>query len=478
MSELTLSPSGFERILSTVITISAFISVSTPLAHMLSKNKRATVLYATTAMIILGAFSIYEIIVVAKGGYYRLYDSLMVIDGFAAMMSFIAWLVGMIVFLASILKSSEWPSFPALQSLIPLVVLGSFLLASTTDLVLLIVLWILVSVTSYVIIALPKDKISADSAIKYGIMGGVATAFLVIWLGLHLASSGSLSLDMYSVHSLIPLAVLLLMVAIGFKTGVVPFHWWLPDVYGLSNGYAVSVVVGPIKVGILAFLARALYNVLEPSIQTAYLLSFLAAITMTYGNIAAFTTRDLQRMMAYSSIAHIGYILTPLAVLALPDAPRELAIASIAVHVFAYTIAKASIFPFLGLCRRDIGSTHLERLRGLAASNRLLAFSISILLLSLLGVPPLLGFWGKLYMFKAAMAIPWLVLVALINSGFSSIYYAIAIRELLSSEGAAAEKAISMEGFEQEMLIASALITIILGLGLASTILDFSWIIR
>jgi len=197
-------------------------------------------------------------------------------------------------------------------------------------------------------------------------------------------------------------------------------------------------VAAVVKLAFIAVLGRALLVLSYGSPlagDVALTVAVLAVATMTYGNVAAFTSRDLQVILAYSSMAQVGYILAALAAAAyfagnLELSMLRLALYAVALQSIAYAIAKAPLFAFTGSTARE-----LERLRGLMGVSPAAAVSASVLLYSLLGVPPLLGFWGKLYLFLSTSGYTvWLTLAALINSGVSAVYYIIASRELLTKQ--------------------------------------------
>jgi len=360
-----------------------------------------------------------------------------------------------------------WESSPAYYSLIPLALFGTFYLVGAADALLVLATWLLVSVISYVVVALPSEKDSRAAAIRYILVGAVATLFLAVWAAADLVVARELGLEAFTLAPLTltktsALAFTTLIIALGFKLGVVPLHWWLPSVYGRANGLVVSVVSSLIKIAFIGLLARIILVAAANPFAAPYIagtLAVLAAATMTYGNIAALTTNRLQRLLAYSSIAHVGYILAALAALAyasaLGGALINLALAAIAVQALAYGAAKAALFPL------TTGDDRFEAIRGLLGRDKWTGIAAATLLLSLLGLPPLLGFWGKLYMFLAVAAYSIiLVVIALINSAISSVYYVRAIRELIAKDGSGTEP---RESVKLAIQIA-ALLTIVLGL--------------
>jgi len=375
----------------------------------------------------------------------QFYGGLVVQDSFTSLLLLGAALAAITYMIAIGVEGLQWTSSPSLYSLIPLTLFGSFFLAGAANLLVILASWLLVSVVSYVVIASSDVKEAKGAAIRYAFVGIVATLILAASLAFYSIASGSyvLSLTPLSAGSgaareIAALSVILLLAALGFKVGLFPFHWWLPSVYGRGDGRTVSFVAAVVKLAFIAVLGRALLVLSYGSPlagDAALTVAVLAVATMTYGNVAAFTSRDLQVILAYSSMAQVGYILAALAAAAyfagnLELSMLRLALYAVALQSIAYAIAKAPLFAFTGSTARE-----LERLRGLMGVSPTAAVSASVLLYSLLGVPPLLGFWGKLYLFLSTSGYTvWLTLAALINSGVSAVYYIIASRELLTKQ--------------------------------------------
>jgi len=375
----------------------------------------------------------------------QFYGGLVVQDSFTSLLLLGAALAAITYMIAIGVEGLQWTSSPSLYSLIPLTLFGSFFLAGAANLLVILASWLLVSVVSYVVIASSDVKEAKGAAVRYAFVGIVATLILATSLAFYSIASGSYVLSLTplgagsgAAREVAALSVILLLAALGFKVGLFPFHWWLPSVYGRGDGRTVSFVAAVVKLAFIAVLGRALLVLSYGSPlagDAALTVAVLAVATMTYGNVAAFTSRDLQVILAYSSMAQVGYILAALAAAAyfagnLELSMLRLALYAVALQSIAYAIAKAPLFAFTGSTARE-----LERLRGLMGVSPTAAVSASVLLYSLLGVPPLLGFWGKLYLFLSTSGYTvWLTLAALINSGVSAVYYIIASRELLTKQ--------------------------------------------
>lgn len=322
-------------------------------------------------------------------------------------------------------------------------ILGLMGIAWSGSLLMLFSSWMLFSVSSYALIAIPRDKYSASGAAKYGLMSLTATNLLLLSIGIIVASQRS-----YQLSSTMPLArsvaigvLALLLASIGFKIGVFPFHAWLPDTYGLSDPLPVSLVAPLSKTAAIL----ALYKLSTLLIQGTdglwlTLIGAMAILTMTYGNITALLQPTLQGLLAYSSIAQAGYLLIGVASLSLQHGEAyQYAVYGLTLQLLAYSLAKTGLFLLARTIRRSGEKPPaLKNLNGLGRLNPSLAASAAILTLSLMGMPPLAGFWGKLYLFLApASQAPWLTALALLNTGIAAAYYARLIKAIYFEQGEA-----------------------------------------
>jgi NADH-quinone oxidoreductase subunit N len=430
-----------EFLLYLTLAASLIAPVTSPL------GRRENVAPAIVAAIGVGSFATLTglLLYATASAPVQFYGGLVVQDSFTSLLLLGAALAAITYMIAIGVEGLQWTSSPSLYSLIPLTLFGSFFLAGAANLLVILASWLLVSVVSYVVIASSDVKEAKGAAVRYAFVGIVATLILATSLAFYSIASGSYVLSLTplgagsgAAREVAALSVILLLAALGFKVGLFPFHWWLPSVYGRGDGRTVSFVAAVVKLAFIAVLGRALLVLSYGSPlagDAALTVAVLAVATMTYGNVAAFTSRDLQVILAYSSMAQVGYILAALAAAAyfagnLELSMLRLALYAVALQSIAYAIAKAPLFAFTGSTARE-----LERLRGLMGVSPAAAVSASVLLYSLLGVPPLLGFWGKLYLFLSTSGYTvWLTLAALINSGVSAVYYIIASRELLTKQ--------------------------------------------
>ncbi len=451
--------------------IPLFIGLMIPLLNAARvAGARISLLLAIIASI---SFIASAVAILASGQGATFFNGLVYHDQVSGVIMLGSGLAALIALVSAGLKPGGWSSHPAWYSLIPIALFGVFFLTGAIDSIMVLAAWLLVSVISYVIVALPDDLESVKAATRYIYVGAVATILLSLWIAFNATVAGEYSLDPTGIaplntEKLSALTPATVLAGLGFKLGAAPFHWWLPSVYGRADGKAISVVSGMIKLGFIGLLTRIVveasrspmgFETLSGTGAIALVMAAAAVASMTYGNIAALTPNSVRAILAYSSIAHVGYILVGLAAVAYAANTSiqmlNLALAGIAVQAVAYGLAKTALFATLP----DSGDDIKEWARNLA-STRTAKISASILLLSLLGLPPLLGFWGKLYLFLAAAGYSLLlVAIALVNSGISSFYYVRLVREILASEPTG-----KIDRNYETGLLAAAILTLLLGL--------------
>ena len=338
--------------------------------------------------------------------------------------------------------------------------LGMSLMSMATHLFMLFVCIELASLSSYILVAFHKEsKIGGEAGMKYFIVGSVASAVGIYGMSLLYLWSGDLSLDALamkwseseSVDPLAGIAVGLMLVAFGFKVGAAPFHLAAPDAYsGASSPVAGLLATASKAMGFVA-LMRILVSVTMPIEGEAFwytAIAVIAVVTMTWGNLAALTSSNPKRMLAYSSVSHAGYMLAGLAAIGSglgSEEAIELVLTAIVFHLAVLVIFKFGAFLVLSLLETEGRSHRLEDLHGLARRDPLVAGSMFLFMLSLAGVPPLSGFLSKFLMINGIVNISagtgssdassvidwltsvepvfWLAFAIVINSALSMFYY-------------------------------------------------------
>ncbi len=306
---------------------------------------------------------------------------------------------------------------------------GAMFLVSATDLVIVFLAVDTFSLALYVLTGYASDQpYPIEGAIKYLLLGAMASAFLVYGIAFVYGASGTTNLlelgrTVPTQPVLLSTGLGLLIVGLAFKIALVPFHQWAPDVYdGALTPLTAFMTTAP-KIAAIA----ALFRVMEagfsiPPIKPHWTLplSVLAVLTMTVGNLAALPQRNVKRMLAYSSIAHAGYMV--MAVLALDEAGMT----ALVFYGLAYTLMTIGAFIATQLVEKENGAPALlDELAGLAHNNPALGWSMVVFMAGLTGIPFTAGFWAKFITFKAALEAGylWLVIVAVLNSVVSAFYY-------------------------------------------------------
>jgi NADH-quinone oxidoreductase subunit N len=328
---------------------------------------------------------------------------------------------------------------------------GMMFLAAAINLMTIFLGLEILSLSLYVLVGLNRaDRRSGEAALKYFLLGAFASGFLLYGMALVYGQAGVTSLagvreavlGGQGVPVLLAVGLGLMIVGFGFKVALVPFQMWTPDVYqGAPTSVTAFMSVGAKAAGFAALGRVLLYSFDSLSGDWVWVLAVLSALTMTVGNLAALRQTNLKRMLAYSSIAHAGYILAGLA------ANNALGTSGLLFYLFIYAFTNVAAFAVLiavghFLASPELGET-VDGLAGLYHRYPWLAAAMALFMFSLAGVPPLVGFLGKLYVFSAAVQanLAWLAVLGVINSVVSAYYYLRVVVAMYMREAPPAEKA-------------------------------------
>lgn len=348
---------------------------------------------------------------------------------------------------------------PEVVSLLLLVVAGALLLISADHLALAYVAFEMLSVPSYALVGSIKgDSRSTEGGLKYAVFGGAASAFLLYGISIIYGLTGSMALDavptaMNSGAGV--LASLFIFAGMMYKLAAAPFHYWCPDAFeGAPVSVAAFLSVVP-KIAGLGFLFSLSY-VLSGSHTFARLLGASAFISMTFGNLAALHQSNVKRLLAYSSVAHAGYILVAASVM---TGKGQVAVVY---YLLVYLFMNLGAFYVTGLVSE---TGDIRAFRALGRRNPFLAFCMAIFLFSLTGLPPFGGFIGKLFIIVAALEgrAFFLILALVVNTAISLFYYARIIREMYIETDDKADEMTT--GFLPELTL-SVMVAMLLVLGL------------
>lgn len=314
-------------------------------------------------------------------------------------------------------------------SLILFAVAGMMLMAGAADLITFFLGLELMSISFYVMAGFARSRLTSnEAALKYFLLGAFATGFLLYGIALIYGSTGTTrlaeimtGLPIYSNRVLFLIGLALLMVGLVFKVAAVPFHMWVPDVYEGSP----TTVSGFMSTGGKAAAFSAFLVIFSPALVSVMgsvreILAVLAALSMIVGNVIAISQTNIKRMLAYSSIAHAGYILTGIV------AANAAGSNGVLFYLMAYTVMNVGAFGVLSILEStDGGNLTFDDYTGLSAKRPVLAALMAMFMFSLSGIPPFAGFFGKYYVFTGAIeaGYTWLAIVGVLMSVVSVYYY-------------------------------------------------------
>ena len=349
------------------------------------------------------------------------------IDGFSVFFHVLAIAIAAVV----ILTSYEYMAVQGIRAgeyyaLILLGTVGMALMSSAIELVLIFIALEISSISSYVLAGFRRrEASSAESSLKYFLLGSFATAFFLYGVALMFGATGSTNIDQISktlqagpIPLLAYVAVGFMFVGLGFKVAAAPFHIWTPDVYEGAPAPIVGFMSTGPKAAAFAVLLRIVFVVNVPG--KFWLIWVSAALSMTLGNVGALVQNNVKRLLAYSSIAHAGYLLVAFA------AAPGLGTSAAMFYTAAYAAMNLGAFAVVShLANAGERYVNLEDYEGLGRSSPLLAATLTIFLLSLIGIPMTGGFFAKFYVFSAAVKanLIWLTIIGVLNSGVGAYYY-------------------------------------------------------
>lgn len=370
--------------------------------------------------------------------------------------------------------------------------LGACLMASASDLIMVFVALETLSIPLYILASFSrKDKRSSEAGVKYFLFGSFASAIMLYGFSLLYGLSGATNLYDIAAYlgspsfgeNAVPLLVtmVLIVVGFGFKISMVPFHFWTPDVYEGAPTPVTAFVSVASKAASFALLMRFFVAVFPQTLTVGTveiqnfwvsLLAIGAALSMTIGNVLALSQKNLKRLLAYSSIAQGGYTLIGVAAL---QAGTEQSVASVTFYMFMYVFTNLLTFGVIILFAEATGSDDIKDLAGLNRRNPWLALAMTVGLLSLGGIPPAAGFFGKFFLFNAAVEanLTWLAIVGVLNSIVALFYYLVVIKVIYVDRSPDEDKAIPVKPVASWVLGISTVAVVLLGT--IGTQVVFNW---
>ena len=377
-------------------------------------------------------------------GSHMIFGQMVVVDSYAHFFRFVFLLItlitGIISWSSREIMGRDRENQGEYYSFLAVVCFGMMIMAEANDLLTLALSIELVSLTSYILAGFARFSLrSSEASLKYVLWGAVSSGFLVYgasWFyGLTgqttFAGIGAALVGLQGADLTILVALLFILAGIGYKISAVPFHFWTPDVYeGSPTPITAFFAAGPKAAG-FALMIRFFYvSLVQPhvaggtlvslsQVQWPWILGILSAVTMTWGNLAALRQNNVKRMLAYSSIAHVGYLLMGFVLL------TESGLSAILFYLLVYALMNLGAFLVVIALNNRLDGENIEDYAGLGFREPFLAAAMMLFLFSLTGLPPTAGFVGKFYLFAAAVQsnLWWLAIFGVINSVISLYYY-------------------------------------------------------
>lgn len=349
--------------------------------------------------------------------------------------------------------------------------LGMLVMVSSGHLVMLYLGLEMLALSSYGLVAMDRDnKVASEAGMKYFVLGALASGLLLYGMSMVYGATGSL--DLAAIHqaaasnsdrTLLLFGVVFVLVGVAFKFGAAPFHMWVPDVYQ-GAPTAITLFIGSVpKIAAFGFAYRLLESGLGPtSEQWAQMVAWLAVLSLVIGNLLALAQTNLKRMLAYSTIAHVGFLFMAL------SNPEAKGFAAAMFYAISYAImATASFGAIILLSRKGFEAERIADYKGLWQKSPFHAFLVMVVMASLAGVPPSLGFFAKLAAIGAAVdgGREWLAVLGVVMAVVGAFYYLRVIKVMYFDEPDRDDVVVHPDGMLRFVFAANAIALLVLGLG-------------
>jgi NADH-quinone oxidoreductase subunit N len=389
-------------------------------------------------------FAATAVLLVYQGGNTNInaFVTMISVDPFAHFFKYLILLASFVVVLMSFFSDEIYKDERKVgeyYSLIAGMTFGMFILVGASNLIMIYIAVEILSLSSYVLAGFTKEiKRASEASLKYVIYGSVSSGIMVYGMSIMFGLTGTLNLfDLSTILAsghidTLPLVIsgLMILSGFGYKISAVPFHFWTPDVYEGAPVTITAFLSVSSKAAGFGALIRFVVLVLarNKNIDWQIVIAVLSVLTMTLGNLVAIWQTNAKRLLAYSSIAHAGYMLMALVVM------NQIGIASIMIYMFMYLFMNIGAFAVVMLIANKTGNEDIDSYNGLGYKMPVLSICMVVFLISLAGIPPTGGFVGKLYVFTALFNSGtqwlWLAIIGVINSVISLFYYAKIFRNM------------------------------------------------
>ncbi|MBI3586662.1 MAG: NADH-quinone oxidoreductase subunit N [Ignavibacteriales bacterium] len=465
----------------TTLTITFCISI---LAGLILRNKPKVIPVISFAGILLATvFAVRQM-----GSSQAVFSGMIVVDPFAVFFKLLVGSTAVIIFLFSIYSQEVQSTLKRLveySSLLVAMTLGMFLMAGAVNLLMMVLAIELTSLSSYILAGYTKEAPdSSEASLKYIIYGALSTGLMLYGISILFGLTGATdvyainrSLAATSVNSVaLLIAVLLIIAGFGYKISAVPFHFWTPDVYegapititaflsvaSKAAGFAMLIrffKISFIDFNLLAAHAGGVWGLLQ-GFEWNKILAILSVLTMTLGNLVAVWQNNLKRLLAYSSIAHAGYMLMGVVVL------NDKGLAAVLVYFMVYLFMNLGAFYVVMLVANKVGSEDIDSYKGLGYRSPFISVAMVVFFISLAGLPPTAGFIGKLFLFAALLDARWvwLAVVGALNSVVSLYYYVRVVRNMFLRDPEGSTEPIRFSFPQMAILLLLLVPTLLFGL--------------
>jgi NADH-quinone oxidoreductase subunit N len=463
--------------------LSVAFCVAIALGVIVRRNSTMTAWVAILGLLVTGVLVFRQ----ATGETSSIFTNMFAVDPFSIFFKVIILVSSLLIVVFS-MQSNELNAggrkLGEYYSLLLAMTLGMFLMTGAANLLMMYLSLELTSISSYILAGYTKEaEDSSEASLKYVIYGALSSGLMLYGISILYGLTGSV--DIYGINRALHtgninvialiIAGILTIAGFGYKISAVPFHFWTPDVYegapititaflsvaSKAAGFAMMIrfftvsfldpTVGGLSLGSLATL---------PGFEWNQLLAIISVLTMTLGNLVAISQNNLKRLLAYSSIAHAGYMLLGVVVLS------SQGIAAVMIYFVVYLFMNLGAFYTVMLVANKTGSEDINEYNGLGRRSPLIGVAMTVFLLSLTGVPPTAGFVGKLYLFAALISAKWfwLAIIGVLNSVISLYYYVRILRNMFLRDQDGSSQPIQFSAIQIVILLILLIPTILLGL--------------
>ncbi len=469
---------GLNDVLLVSPMIALFLWSLVPITIKVLRGNREQTPFASLAQALSGLILAAGLSIVFSGGGKTAFANALVFDGLTTWISVIVLLItGGALCLAYENQATKGPQFSEMIFLTMSSALGMLILTSALDLIMVFIGLEIMSLALYLLIAMShEERRSKEAAFKYFVLGSFASAVFLYGIAMIFGSVGSTYLpalveqtpQLIGTSRIFVFGLAFVTFGFCFKVSIAPFHAWTPDVYqGAPTPISALMSTAVKAASFAAFLRLMATKGVVSSENMLDILQWLAVITMIVGNTAALLQDNLKRMLAYSSVAHSGYLLVGLITTGISQ-QSSFGASGVVFYLIGYSLMTLGAFAIVCLFEKNENTIlNTDDMAGFAKRSPKMALCLAIFLLSLAGIPPTIGFFGKFYLFTAAIGegLIWLALWGVINSVISAYYYLRPIVVMYMTEGDGAEATHSLRATRVAITVVAVLVV---GLGFVS----------